>query len=87
MVLAGNVDFLTKPVMAFVRLCEGQCLSEILEVPLPVRFLFLVMGPTNTTVDCHEVGRSISTLMSNHVSTLAYVWPTTVDRGEGVSLR
>lgn len=65
-VLAGNVDFLNNPVMAFVRLYEGKYLYEILEVPLPVRFLFLVMGPTNTSIDCHEVGRSISTLMSNH---------------------
>ena len=68
MVLAGNVDFLTKTVMAYVRLYKAKYLHEIMEVALPVRFLFVVMGPTRSTIDCHEVGRSISTLMSDHVS-------------------
>ncbi|GFN95656.1 Anion exchange protein [Plakobranchus ocellatus] len=65
-VLVGKVDFLKKPAMAFVRLAEGQYLDNLTEVPLPVRFLFILLGPdTKGSMDYHEVGRSLSTLMSN----------------------
>ncbi|XP_069108746.1 anion exchange protein 3-like isoform X2 [Argopecten irradians] len=64
-VLVGTVDYLDTPTMAFVRLAEGQILENLTEVPLPVRFLFILLGPEKTTMDYHEVGRSISTLMSN----------------------
>lgn len=66
-VLVGCVDYLSKPAVAFVRLAEGQILDNLTEVPLPVRFLFLLLGPENSGMDYHEVGRSISTLMSNQV--------------------
>jgi hypothetical protein len=61
------VDYLTKPAVAFVRLAEGKILDNLTEVPLPVRFLFLLLGPEDSGMDYHEVGRSISTLMSNQV--------------------
>ncbi|XP_055870394.1 anion exchange protein 2-like isoform X2 [Biomphalaria glabrata] len=64
-VLVGQVDFLKKPAMAFVRLAEGQMLENLTEVPLPVRFLFILLGPEKGGMDYHEVGRSLSTLMSN----------------------
>lgn len=38
-VLVGQVDFLKKPAMAFVRLAEGQLLENLTEVPLPVRLV------------------------------------------------
>ena len=66
-VLVGCVDYLTKPAVAFVRLAEGKILDNLTEVPLPVRFLFLLLGPEDSGMDYHEVGRSISTLMSNQV--------------------
>lgn len=65
-VLVGCVDYLEKPAMAFVRLAEGQVLDNLTEVPLPVRFLFILLSPENA-MDYHEVGRSISTLMANQV--------------------
>ncbi|KAH9489557.1 Anion exchange protein 3, partial [Bulinus truncatus] len=64
-VLVGQVDFLKKPAMAFVRLAEGQLLENLTEVPLPVRFIFILLGPDKGGMDYHEVGRSLSTLMSN----------------------
>eukprot|EP00105_Crassostrea_gigas_P004976 XP_011418394.2 PREDICTED: anion exchange protein 2-like isoform X3 [Crassostrea gigas] len=71
-VLVGCVDYLEKPAMAFVRLAEGQVLDNLTEVPLPVRFLFILLGPENA-MDYHEVGRSISTLMANqHFHDIAY---------------
>ena len=36
-----------------------------LQVSIPVRFMFVLLGPFNGDMDYHEVGRSISTLMSD----------------------
>ncbi|XP_053268423.1 anion exchange protein 2b isoform X2 [Pleuronectes platessa] len=64
-VLVGSVDFLEQPTMAFVRLLEAVELESVLEVPVPVRFLFVMLGPPSTSIDYHQIGRSISTLMSD----------------------
>ncbi|KAM4533815.1 anion exchange protein 2b isoform 2-T8 [Odontesthes bonariensis] len=64
-VLVGCVDFLEQPTMAFVRLQEAVELESVLEVPVPVRFLFVLLGPPTTSMDYHQIGRSISTLMSD----------------------
>nr|XP_040219351.2 band 3 anion transport protein-like isoform X6 [Anopheles coluzzii] len=72
-VLVGAVDFLEQPTIAFVRLAEGIPMPSITEVPIPVRFLFILLGPQKTELDYHEVGRSIATLMSNeHFHDIAY---------------
>ncbi|XP_014825012.1 PREDICTED: anion exchange protein 3 isoform X4 [Poecilia mexicana] len=63
-VLVGSVEFLEQPAMAFVRLSEAVLLESVLEVPVPVRFLFVLLGPTQSNVDYHEIGRSFATLMS-----------------------
>uniref|UniRef100_A0A6Q2ZD64 Anion exchange protein n=1 Tax=Esox lucius TaxID=8010 RepID=A0A6Q2ZD64_ESOLU len=63
--LLGSVDFLEQPTMAFVRLQEAQELDSVLEVPVPVRFIFVLLGPPSTNMDYHQIGRSISTLMSD----------------------
>uniref|UniRef100_A0A671P714 Anion exchange protein n=1 Tax=Sinocyclocheilus anshuiensis TaxID=1608454 RepID=A0A671P714_9TELE len=64
-VFSGSVDFLEQPTMAFVRLQEAVELDSVLEVPVPVRFLFVLLGPPSTSMDYHQIGRSISTLMSD----------------------
>uniref|UniRef100_A0A8C1URK0 Solute carrier family 4 member 2b n=1 Tax=Cyprinus carpio TaxID=7962 RepID=A0A8C1URK0_CYPCA len=66
-VLVGSVDFLEQPTMAFVRLQEAVELDSVLEVSVPVRFLFVLLGPPSTSMDYHQIGRSISTLMSDKV--------------------
>jgi hypothetical protein len=67
-VLVGSVDFLDKPVMAFVRLLDACYLGNVTEVPLPVRFLFILLGPPGvSSLNYHEIGRSISTLMADQV--------------------
>ncbi|XP_055538034.1 anion exchange protein 2 isoform X2 [Wyeomyia smithii] len=72
-VLVGAVEFLEQPTIAFVRLAEGIQMPSITEVPIPVRFLFILLGPQNAELDYHEVGRSIATLMSNeHFHDIAY---------------
>uniref|UniRef100_A0A673YCT7 Anion exchange protein n=1 Tax=Salmo trutta TaxID=8032 RepID=A0A673YCT7_SALTR len=73
-VLVGAVAFLEQPSMAFVRLQEAVLLESVLEVPVPVRFLFLLMGPPIANIDYHQIGRSISTLMSDkHFHEAAYL--------------
>ncbi|XP_031622600.1 anion exchange protein 3 isoform X2 [Contarinia nasturtii] len=64
-VLVGSVDFLGQPTGAFVRLGEAIHIPGITEIPIPVRFIFILMGPKLIDIDYHEVGRSIATLMSN----------------------
>lgn len=61
----GSVDFLGQPTGAFVRLAEAIHIPGITEIPIPVRFIFILMGPKLIDIDYHEVGRSIATLMSN----------------------
>ncbi|XP_028289474.1 anion exchange protein 3 [Parambassis ranga] len=64
-VLVGCIEFLEQPAMAFVRLNEAVLLESVLEVPVPVRFIFVLLGPSQSNVDYHEIGRSFSTLMSD----------------------
>uniref|UniRef100_A0AAR2KWC3 Anion exchange protein n=1 Tax=Pygocentrus nattereri TaxID=42514 RepID=A0AAR2KWC3_PYGNA len=59
------VEFLEQPAMAFVRLNDAVMLESVLEVPVPVRFIFVLLGPSQTNIDYHEIGRSFSTLMSD----------------------
>ena len=55
-----------EPLSAFVRLEEGIVMPNALEIPIPVRFIFLLLTPkSDLSIDCHEIGRSFSTLMSN----------------------
>ncbi|XP_033911474.1 solute carrier family 4 member 1b (Diego blood group) isoform X2 [Acipenser ruthenus] len=64
-VLVGEAQFLEKPAMAFVRLKDPVVLESVLEVELPVRFLFVLLGPSLHRMDYHEMGRAISTLMAD----------------------
>ena len=62
----GALDIIDEPLTAFVRLEEGIIMPNALEIPLPMRFIFLLLTPKNSSfIDGHEVGRSFSALMSN----------------------
>ncbi|XP_032090911.1 band 3 anion transport protein isoform X2 [Thamnophis elegans] len=65
--LVGCATFLDRPTVAFVRLKEAVELDSVLEVPVPVRFLFVVLGPDSPHINYHEIGRAISTMMSERV--------------------
>ncbi|XP_063156705.1 band 3 anion transport protein [Candoia aspera] len=65
--LVGCATFLDHPTLAFVRLKEAVELDSVLEVPVPVRFLFVVLGPDSPHISYHEIGRAISTMMSERV--------------------
>uniref|UniRef100_A0A8C8RSC9 Anion exchange protein n=1 Tax=Pelusios castaneus TaxID=367368 RepID=A0A8C8RSC9_9SAUR len=66
-VLVGEVDFLESPFIAFVRLQQAVMLGALTEVPVPTRFLFVLLGPKGKAKSYHEIGRSIATLMSDEV--------------------
>ncbi|NXJ86553.1 S4A8 protein, partial [Trogon melanurus] len=66
-VLVGELDFLRKPIMAFVRLTPAVLLSGLTEVPVPTRFLFVLLGPEGKAQQYHEIGRFMATLMTDEV--------------------
>uniref|UniRef100_A0A674MYA2 Anion exchange protein n=1 Tax=Takifugu rubripes TaxID=31033 RepID=A0A674MYA2_TAKRU len=66
-VLVGEVDFLENPFVAFVRLQQAVMLGALTEVPVPTRFLFILLGPKGKAKSYHEIGRAIATLMSDEV--------------------
>uniref|UniRef100_A0A8C6TAM6 Anion exchange protein n=1 Tax=Neogobius melanostomus TaxID=47308 RepID=A0A8C6TAM6_9GOBI len=70
-VLVGEVDFLTKPFVAFVRL--SQCPpGEWTQNTIPL-FLFVLLGPQGKAKSYNEIGRAIATLMVDDLfSDVAY---------------
>ncbi|XP_065119543.1 electrogenic sodium bicarbonate cotransporter 4 isoform X1 [Paramisgurnus dabryanus] len=72
-VLIGEVDFLDKPLVAFVRLAQATTLGGLTEVPVPTRFLFVLLGPNGKTRSYNEIGRAMATLMVDDLfSDVAY---------------
>ncbi|KAL2092456.1 hypothetical protein ACEWY4_012254 [Coilia grayii] len=72
-VLIGEVDFLDKPFVAFVRLAQATTLGGLTEVPVPTRFLFVLLGPPGKAKSYNEIGRAIATLMVDDLfSDVAY---------------
>ncbi|XP_037829868.1 sodium-driven chloride bicarbonate exchanger isoform X2 [Kryptolebias marmoratus] len=66
-VLVGELDFLDRPVVAFIRLSPAVLLNGLTEVPIPTRFLFILLGPLGKGPQYHEIGRSIATLMTDEI--------------------
>ncbi|XP_051973247.1 electrogenic sodium bicarbonate cotransporter 4-like isoform X1 [Xyrauchen texanus] len=72
-VLIGEVDFLDKPFVSFVRLAQSTTLGGLTEVPVPTRFLFVLLGPNGKTKSYNEIGRAMATLMVDDLfSDVAY---------------
>ncbi|XP_042823047.1 band 3 anion transport protein isoform X8 [Panthera tigris] len=73
LVLVGRAQFLARPVLGFVRLKEASSLEEapLLEeavrLQVPVRFLFVLLGPEVPRIDYTQLGRAAATLMSEKV--------------------
>ncbi|XP_010072010.1 PREDICTED: electroneutral sodium bicarbonate exchanger 1-like, partial [Pterocles gutturalis] len=66
-VLVGELDFLHRPIVAFVRLNPAVLLPGMTEVPIPTRFLFVLLGPEGKAHQYHEIGRSMATIMTDEV--------------------
>uniref|UniRef100_A0A7N8Y103 Anion exchange protein n=1 Tax=Mastacembelus armatus TaxID=205130 RepID=A0A7N8Y103_9TELE len=54
-----------KPTTVFVRLKEAVVLDSALEAPVPVRFIFVLVGPSKSDIDYHETGRAMAALMAD----------------------
>ncbi|PIO58248.1 band 3 cytoplasmic domain protein, partial [Teladorsagia circumcincta] len=61
------VDFLQRHICAFVRLKTANVLGDLTEVPVPTRFIFLMLGPTGHGSQYKEIGRAIATLMADEI--------------------
>ncbi|XP_041491866.1 band 3 anion transport protein [Microtus oregoni] len=82
LILVGCANFLEKSVLGLVRLKEAVQLED-LELPEPVRFLFVLLGPESPHVNYTQLGRAAATLMTERVfRTTAYLAQS---RGELVS--
>ncbi|XP_026219461.1 sodium-driven chloride bicarbonate exchanger-like isoform X1 [Anabas testudineus] len=66
-VLVGELEFLDRPVVAFIRLAPAVLLNGLAEVPITTRFLFILLGPMGKGPQYHEIGRSIATLMTDEI--------------------
>lgn len=62
LILVGTVDgdILQKPATAFVRLAEGVYMPNVTEVAIPVRFIFVLLGPPTDEMDYKEIGKLIN---------------------------
>ncbi|XP_075901861.1 sodium bicarbonate cotransporter 3-like isoform X3 [Nelusetta ayraudi] len=95
-VLVGQVDFLEQPITAFLRLSPAALLSGLTEVPVPTRFVFLLLRPSPVSgpgpeprpepdLQCREVGRCMATLMSDEIfHQVAYVAKSRADLLSGI---
>ncbi|XP_042363742.1 LOW QUALITY PROTEIN: band 3 anion exchange protein-like [Plectropomus leopardus] len=73
MVLVGALEFLERPTVVFVRLKEAVVLDSALEAPVPVRFVFALVGPNKTDMDYRETGRAMAALMADKVFSQAAI--------------
>ncbi len=53
-----------------MRLQDAAVLESALETPVPVRFIFILIGPTTTDMDYHECGRAMAALLADKVREL-----------------
>ncbi|XP_050448378.1 sodium bicarbonate cotransporter 3 isoform X7 [Cataglyphis hispanica] len=66
-ILVGEVDFLDKTLSAFIRLSQAGIMGDLTEVPVPTRFIFILLGPMSGNSSFHEIGRAMATLMSDEI--------------------
>lgn len=84
-ILIGEQGDLKKPIIAFIRLKEAMTFDRLTEVPIPTRFVFILLGPRGRKQQYHEVGRSIATLMADEIfHEVAYKAKTRADLLTGI---
>jgi len=69
-ILIGHIDFLEKPILGFFRLRSACILDDLTEVSVLIRFIVLVLGPSDRTsiMEYSEIGRALAVLFSDKVS-------------------
>ncbi|XP_034668433.1 electroneutral sodium bicarbonate exchanger 1 isoform X9 [Drosophila subobscura] len=66
-ILVGEVDFLERTLSCFIRLSQAALMGDLTEVPVPTRFIFILLGPPGSQSNFHEIGRAMATLMSDEI--------------------
>ncbi|XP_017853753.1 sodium-driven chloride bicarbonate exchanger isoform X16 [Drosophila busckii] len=66
-ILVGEVDFLERTLSCFIRLSTAAVMGDLTEVPVPTRFIFILLGPPGSQSNFHEIGRAMATLMSDEI--------------------
>ncbi|XP_032310906.1 sodium-driven chloride bicarbonate exchanger isoform X5 [Drosophila ananassae] len=66
-ILVGEVDFLERTLSCFIRLSQAAVMGDLTEVPVPTRFIFILLGPPGSQSNFHEIGRAMATLMSDEI--------------------
>ncbi|XP_030384749.1 electroneutral sodium bicarbonate exchanger 1 isoform X4 [Scaptodrosophila lebanonensis] len=66
-ILVGEVDFLERQLSCFIRLSQAAVMGDLTEVPVPTRFIFILLGPPGSQTNFHEIGRAMCTLMSDEI--------------------
>ena len=54
-ILVGELNVLDKPLAAFIRLSEAVILGDLTEVPVPTRFIFILLGPAVSVVSAYRL--------------------------------
>lgn len=63
----GVLEFLQKPVVAFVRLTDSVVMESSLEIPVPVRFVVVLVGPAQSDLNYGDSGRAMGALLADWV--------------------
>ena len=71
-VLVGQVSFVSDVLMVFCRLKNPSVMTDLTEVDVPTRFIFVVLGPktssdSNAIWKYSEVGRAMASLLNDKV--------------------
>ena len=70
-ILVGEVEDLTEPILGLIRLQKSLLLENITEVPVPSRFIIVIMGPPVANIgpkkQYQEIGRCLATLLADEV--------------------
>ena len=48
-IMIGELAYLERPVMAFIRMANSCLLGDLTEVPVPTRFMFILLAPTDVS--------------------------------------
>lgn len=66
-ILIGEVDFLQRPIYAYIRLQKPAMLGDMTEVDVKSRYVFILLGPRGGLARYHEIGRAVGTIMSDEI--------------------
>ena len=66
-ILVGELSSLDKPISCFLRLQESVMLGDLTEVPVPTRFIFILLGPgVSQYLGCNILHKNFF-LMTSHI--------------------